>query len=315
MTTPLTRTVLILTTAFMFAAGCNTASTVDPGKDAAADAAPDTETDTGTDSATDATTDAITDSTTDAATDSTTDAATDSAIDVGTDAAVDTITAPPTDPDVNEDGTLHILIIGTNVSIQQGGEAFSPDQIAAELQNILSADPSVSVSVNVVAEDIHRTQQIVTGYGQGGDEYTWTYMCHSLAQYYYWPEGRDARMENLAGNGDVDWDQVVIAGDPHIVAGMPGYYSLGVNKVAAKVDEGNAQPLLLMLWPRNENVASIDHFEQFTYRTSDGAKVELPVVPAGRAWADLPANKKDSARIHPTPNGAYLAAAAIYAHM
>lgn len=217
------------------------------------------------------------------------------------------------DPDVNGDGALNILVIGTNSSIN-GAEAFSPDQIAEELENILTAD--VSISVNVTAEDIHMSKQVNTGLGQGGTVFDYKYHSHSLAQYYYWPEGHSARMDNLLGNGGVDWDYVVIGADPYIVSTIPGYYSLGVNKIASKVVEGGALPLLLMVWPKDELTgASIDHFEEFTYRTSDGAKVKLPTIPAGLAWKELPDSKKGDASIHPTPNGAYLAAATIYSHI
>ncbi|MFT6001120.1 MAG: hypothetical protein ACI81P_003588 [Neolewinella sp.] len=227
-------------------------------------------------------------------------------------------TSPNTDGvelDTNGDGTINILVIGTNNSIN-GGEAFSPNQIAAELQNILSADPAISLGVNVVAEDIYRSELVTFGLGGGGTEYTITFYSHSLAQYYYWPEGLDARMDNLSGNGGVDWDHVVIGADPHIISTTPGYYSLGVNKVAAKVAEGGAQPHLLMMWPKSESSEpSITHFEEFTYRTADGAKVALSAIPAGLAWEALPADKKDIASVHPTPNGAYVTAATIYSHI
>lgn len=77
------------------------------------------------------------------------------------------------------------------------------------------------------------------GYGQGGDEYIWIYYCHSLVQYYFWSEGRDARMVNLVGQGGVDWDHVVIGGDFYIVSVVFGYYVFGVNKVAIKIVEGD----------------------------------------------------------------------------
>jgi hypothetical protein len=235
--------------------------------------------------------------------------------DSGTDESGDDGGETP-DPDVNGDGTINILVLGTNQSIEQGAEAFSPDQIAAELQSVLSADSSIAENINVVAEDIYLAKQITTGLGQGGTEYEYQYHRHSLAQYYYWPEDQEARLANLAGEGGVDWDHVVIAGDPHIVSTAPGYYSLGVNKVAAKVAQGDAQPLLLMMWPGGaDSGASVDHFAEHTYRTADGSKVALPAIAAGRAWEALPADKKDSAATHPTPNGAYLAGAAIYAHL
>jgi hypothetical protein len=44
-------------------------------------------------------------------------------------------------------------------------------------------------------------------------------------------------MEKVSGNGDKDWDYVVIARDPYVVSTLPRYYSLGVNKIAAKVSE------------------------------------------------------------------------------
>ncbi len=215
------------------------------------------------------------------------------------------------DMDINGDGTLNILVLGTNSSFN-GGEAFSPDLISNELQSILSADESVTVNVNVVAEDIHLSKVVTVGLGGGGTSYNWLHHSHSLTQYYYWPEGLETRMDNLKGEGGADWDYVVIGADPHIASTMPGYYSLGVNKIAAKVTEGDAIPLLLMLWSNESNGATIEHFEEFTYRTVDGAKVSLLTVPAGLAWDALPDNKKDEASFHPSPNGAYVAAASIY---
>ncbi|MCP4124052.1 MAG: hypothetical protein GY751_20100 [Bacteroidetes bacterium] len=219
-------------------------------------------------------------------------------------------------PDVNGDGTLDILVIGTSKSIKDDAEEFSPNQIATELQRVLSSDASVAVNVNVVAEDIYQSKEITIGLGQAGTEVDYIHYSHSLVQYYYWPEGRDARMSNLTGTAGTDWDYIIIGADPYITSTIPGYYSLGVNKIAAKVVEGGALPLLLMMWPKSESSnVSINHFEEFTYRTSDGAKVHLPVVPAGLSWENLPASMKDVANVHPTPNGAYLTAAAIYAHI
>ena len=39
--------------------------------------------------------------------------------------------------DVNNDGNLNILVLGTTESINNNSEEFSPYQIAIELQNIL----------------------------------------------------------------------------------------------------------------------------------------------------------------------------------
>ncbi|MFT5822891.1 MAG: hypothetical protein ACI8ZM_004148 [Crocinitomix sp.] len=214
--------------------------------------------------------------------------------------------------DINGDGELNILIIGTNESIKDGAEAFSPDQITIELQNILSADTSITVSINIVAEDIYRTKNENTGVANMFN-LDLDYYCHSLVQYYYWPDEHSNRMDNLMGDNGTNWDYVVIGADPHMIANLPGYYALGINKIATKVTEGGAVPLLLMPWPKEDEL--IPHFEEFTYRTSEGAKVPLENVPAGLAWNALPDIKKDIAITHPTPNGAYVSAASIYTHI
>jgi len=216
------------------------------------------------------------------------------------------------DVDTNGDGALRILVLGTSESIKSAADPFSPDRVATELQNILSADEAVSLDVSVVAEDIYRTRSVPSGIA-GSFTAELTYSSHSLVQYFYWPDGRNERMDNLAGQGNEDWDHVVLAADPHIVATLPGYHALGVNKIAAKVREGGAVPTLLMTWPKDEGLVPL--MEEFTYRAADGASAPLATVPAGLAWAALPAESKDDAVAHPTPNGAYLAAAAIYAHL
>ncbi|MFT6322544.1 MAG: hypothetical protein ACJA2N_001445 [Salibacteraceae bacterium] len=214
--------------------------------------------------------------------------------------------------DVNGDGTLNVLVIGTTNSIKDNAEPFSPNQISMELQSILSADTALSLSINVVAEDIYKTKNVSSGIA-GQFNSNLDYYCHSLLQYYYWPDAHDDRMNNLTGDHGVDWDYVVIGADPYIVSNIPGYYSLGVNKIASKVAAGGAIPLLLMMWPKD--TALIEHFEEFTYRSADGAKVQLQNIPAGLAWKILPNTLKDTASVHPTPNGSYLAAASIYAHL
>ena len=204
---------------------------------------------------------------------------------------------------------------GTNQSYGRRA-SFSPDGIAAALQAVLEADPSAPEVVQVVAEDIHMSAAVAVGLGGGGDEYNYTHHSHSLLQYYYWPDGQAERMAHLASGGGTAWDYVVLGGDPHIVAHMPGYHALGVHKVAAKVAEGGAQPLLLMMWPE-EGVtdATIARFEEVSYRVADGAAVELPVVPAGLAWDALAEADRDEADVHPTPTGATLAAHAIFSHL
>lgn len=211
--------------------------------------------------------------------------------------------------DINGDGTLNILVIGTSVSIENNVEEFSPNQISTELQNILSADTSISINVNVVSEDIYKVKGVITGIANQLTQNR-NYYCHSLAQYYFWPDNHATQMDNLEGNNGVDWDYVVIGADPYIISKMPGYYSLGVNKIVAKVIKGGAKPLLLMEWMNDSTLTN--YFEEFTYRTADGLKSPIQVIPCGFAWDALPVNLKDVAAVHPTPNGAYLTAASIY---
>lgn len=222
----------------------------------------------------------------------------------------------PFDADINGDGELNILILGTSKSINNSAEPFASDNIASELNSILSEDMTSTTVAYVEAEDIYQSKAVSVALGSGGDQYNYTHYSHSLVQYYYWPEGMESRMDKLSGKGDKKWDYVVIAADPYIVSTLPGYYSLGVNKIAAKVAEGGAKPLLMMMWPKTDtSLSSLTHFEEFTYRTSEGAKVTLETIPAGLAWQSLSNDKKDESATHPSPNGAYTAAAAIYSQV
>lgn len=218
--------------------------------------------------------------------------------------------------DINGDGELNILVLGTSLSINSASEAFAPDAIANELNNILSQDVNNTATTYVEAEDIYARKEVAVALGSGGTPTDYTHYRHSLVQYYYWPEGKEDRMKKLSSAGDKKWDYVVIAADPYLVSTLPGYYSLGVNKIAAKVVEGGAKPLVLMMWPKAQtSLSPIAHFEEFTYRTSEGAKVAVETVPAGLAWESLASEKKDESSEHPSPNGAYTAAASIYAQV
>ncbi|MEE2903883.1 MAG: hypothetical protein VYC39_16265 [Myxococcota bacterium] len=215
-------------------------------------------------------------------------------------------------PDRNNNGQINILILGTSSSLS-GGPGFSADQIATELKNILEGDSEIVETVNVVSEDIYASKPVTFGLGGNGSEYTLPHYRHSLTQYLYWPEDAQARVDNLQGKDAVEWDYVVIGADPYIVSNMPGYFALGAHKLSAKISEGSAQPLLLMMW--SDDLSKTERFEEIVYRTADGAPVELPVVPAGLAWAELSTNQRDSSQNHPSPNGAYLAAASIYSQI
>lgn len=222
----------------------------------------------------------------------------------------------PISLDINDDGQLNILIIGTSTSINSSSSGFATDVIAEELHNILSQDAAIDSELHIAYEDIYSIKEVTFGLGQGGSVFNTNHYAHSLMQYYYWPDGQSERWDNLASDGAYQWDYVIVGADPYIISNVPGYYALGVNKVVSKISEGGAKPMLLMPWPKNEtNTVSIDHFEEFTYRTADHAIVEVDVIPTGLAWKGLPSSKKDLATEHPSPNGAYLAAASIYAQL
>lgn len=218
--------------------------------------------------------------------------------------------------DINKDGVLNILVLGSSKSIDSTTASFSPESTAQELEKILAADSNLSVSINVDSEDIYTSKQVATGVGQSGSANNLTYYRHSLMQYYYWPDGLESRKQNLSGNQGKNWDYVVIAADPYIVATTPGYYALGVDKIASKVAEGSAKPLLLMMWPKQAiEGASIDHFEEFTYRASEGAKAVVSTIPAGLLWNKLSAGQQSAGSGHLTTIGAYVAASSIYSHI
>ena len=226
----------------------------------------------------------------------------------------DTIELEYVNPDLNGDNSLNILLLGTSMSVN-GDAGFSPVQISTELQSILDGDSANTAEVNVISEDIYTSTPITIGLGGNGTEYTYTHYRHSLLQYYYWPDGLDSRMDLLLGNADYDWDYVVIGADPHIVSSTPGYHALGVEKIASKIVEGGAQPLLLMLWGSEHSGISTEHMEDLTYRISEGSGADISVIPTGLTWSSLSNGQRAPSSEHPTPNGAYLTAASIYAHI
>ena len=218
----------------------------------------------------------------------------------------------------NAQSSINILVLGSTHSYSETGEsgvvhekAFDPTGIADELQRILEADPVIPEAVNVAVEDVYTTKTLATAFGQSGDLRDFNYRSFSLAQYFMWPEGRDARLSMLRGEAGTAWDYVVIMGDPYLMENLPGAYAEGVNMIAAEVAEGTARPLLLSQWPHGDTAYSADHFDEVAYRV--GTSQGVPVIPGGFAWDTLA--EKDTATEHPTPNGAYLAAAAIYSQI
>lgn len=214
--------------------------------------------------------------------------------------------------DINLDGEINILVLGSSNSIDPFQKPFLTDYISFELDSILSNDTLIDLPVNVEYEEISKGINIPTGVALSA-YWNVNHFCHSLAQYYYWPDKREERLSNLRGEGGTDWDYVVIGSDPLILKNMPGFYSFGVNKIASVISEGGAIPLLFMEWDEDSDL--ISHFEEFTYRTADGASVPVEVVPAGLAWEALPSALRDASFYLPTPNGDYIGAASIYSQI
>ncbi|MFC1498716.1 M36 family metallopeptidase, partial [Verrucomicrobiota bacterium] len=206
---------------------------------------------------------------------------------------------------------LDILIIGSSHTFDSEQKDFSIDAIALELQNILSNDTNIVEDVHVVVEDIYRTKDLNTAVGPDPFWKNLQYRLYSLAQYYYWPEERMNRLDNLRGSNASDWDYVVIMDDPFLLCWMPGVYAEGVNAVVKEVVSGGAKPILLMQWPDTNSTFAVSHVSEISYRV--GAGSESTVVPAGLAWEAL--SPKDFSLQHPTPDGAYLAASCIYSEM
>ena len=186
---------------------------------------------------------------------------------------------------------MNILVLGSTHSfsesekLKKGSQkAFNAAAVADSLRAILAEDPNYSKNANVVFEDIYRTKILPTAIGGGGKMMSMEYRCHSLAQYYFWPDQLARRIANLSGRGKTRWNYVVIVGDPYIIANMPGVYAEGVNLIAGAVRRGAGRPILLAHWPAGAS-SSAAHFAQVAYRVGKGLRI--PVAPAGYAWSTL----------------------------
>ncbi|MFC1499380.1 hypothetical protein ACFLS1_13050, partial [Verrucomicrobiota bacterium] len=206
---------------------------------------------------------------------------------------------------------MNILVIGNSTSEDIAAEkGFSPVNIGAELRSILTNDPAVNTQmINVVVDDYYRKEVVLFEhpvYNVWADALRYT-----LAQYYFWPTERIYRLANLRGEDGTPWDYVVLMDDALMLGQNPGLHAEGVNLIADEVRKGDAEPILLMQWPDSSSSFSSSHFREISHRVGDGAGIR--VVPAGYAWDTW--GSKDTSANHPTPHGAYLAAASIYSEI
>ena len=199
---------------------------------------------------------------------------------------------------------VNILIVGSSEGFdkheQPKGHEDHLDvtKLAPTLEKVLNKGKTVKDGTSVVLEDIYRKKTVTVAQGSAGTKVETEFHCHSLAQYYFWPEGRDQRLANLGNKGDTKWDYVILVGDPYLISEMPGIYAEGVNLLANRVKEGEAKLVLLMPWHSDESKAK--RIGEVVNRVGHG--LGIPVAPAGDTWAKA-GSKRD---------GEYLAAASVF---
>lgn len=181
---------------------------------------------------------------------------------------------------------VNVLVIGSSVHFdeREAGPQESRldlEALAAELEHILNRG-NRNGATKVFFEDIYRTKDTPTALGSRGSKIPTQFHCHSLAQYYFWPERRAERLKLLKGESGTSWDYAVIVGDPYLIDQMPGIYAEGV-KLIADALKTNAQTKLVLLMPWLEDGASNANIKEVLYRIGRG--LDIPVAPAGESYA------------------------------
>lgn len=162
----------------------------------------------------------------------------------------------------------------------QGVPNYSKQDLIRFVRSRLMREIGKRGRVNVVFEDIFRQKKMDVAVGGGGKAWPNEFACHSLAQWFFWPEGREARLANLTGQGETKFDYVVLAGDPYLIMNMPGVYAEGVTLIANKVKQGPAQTVLLIPWGTRITQAT-RAMNEVVCRVAQGA--DLPVIPSSIA--------------------------------
>ena len=200
---------------------------------------------------------------------------------------------------------VNVLIVGSSYHYdkKEGGQQnkrLDPKAVAKELEEILNKGKNDGSS-KVVFEDVFRTKDTPVALGSSGKMIPTEFQCHSLAQYYYWPEGRDDRIKQLKGEGGTSWDYAVIIGDPYLIHHMPGIYADGVHLLSKEL-KTNEKTKLVLLMPWLEDANTIDHISEVVYRVGYG--LGLSVAPAGETVIQAGLMGRDDSN--------YLAAASIF---
>ena len=200
---------------------------------------------------------------------------------------------------------VNVLVLGSSQHFDlkesgAGADRLDLEAMADELGRIINRGERNGPST-VVFEDIYQTKETPVALGSSGRMIPTTFYCHSLAQYYFWPEGREARLDFLRGESGLSWDYVVLAGDPYLMDRMPGVFAEGVALVAQAL-RANPQVQLVLLTPWLAEGEAREPLKDVSTRV--GAWLELAVAPAGETVAELRAWNEDRA--------AYLAAACVF---
>jgi hypothetical protein len=175
--------------------------------------------------------------------------------------------------------TSNVLVIASSRPFAQDASVVPIDWQAAgnQMNAILKRELKIRGQAKITFEDIYRSKAVDTAIGQGGAT-SMTYHAHSLAQWFFWPEGRDERLASLRGDGKTKWDYVVLAGDPYLIAQMPGVYAEGVTLIADEVAKSKAKVVLLASWSGG---SASNLMGQVVTRVATSGN--FPVVPASLA--------------------------------
>jgi hypothetical protein len=200
---------------------------------------------------------------------------------------------------------INILILGSSEGFEKREMPKGHDthldlkKLGPEFERVLNKGKSGHVKVTY--QDIYTTKDTPAGLGSAGRKTPTTFHCHSLAQYIFWPEGREARLANLQNKGATKWDYIYIIGDPYLIGQMPGIYAEGVHLVMEQISKGEAKAALVMPWHSNEKING--RIPEVVQRVAAGLK--LPVAPAGMVWST------QKGRLQPG-QGEYIAASSMF---
>ena len=200
----------------------------------------------------------------------------------------------------------NILIIASGRSFSEGRLAnhqdpLNPQKIADELQKILSMDRRLG-KVKVSVDDYYTKKHIDTNIGGNGQVWRLEYHRYSLAQYYFWPEGRKARLKNLQGKLKVKWDVIILIDDPYLTANMPGIHAEGVKLLTQEIRKGDAKPFIFSQWPRAGTNKKAAELHEISYRVSRGLGIRF--IPAAYVWESLK-NKVEADKYFIAANSIY----------